>query len=158
MAFYPLAVDERFQELRLESDPSTLADFRSLLDRCSRAPSRYGTYQIGRLVLDVGRVSVNAYLYQRSIRRLPCRIRPLAYGRVLPRLVGLLRESRPVTDCHTAIEEYLRGLISAQESQGTEPLDMVSVQSRDSGQPPSSAYDTELGLSLPMVGIVESTS
>lgn len=124
------AIGEPYLELILKLDLPTLVDFHKLLERCSRTPSQYHTYQIGKCVIEISSVGASVYLFQKSIQRLPCRIRPESYGIVLPHLEGILQGIHHLPGNWLLIQEYLRGLSDAQGFQDTEHVGMESAQSR----------------------------
>ena len=150
--------DEIHQETFLRVSRTRLADFRKLLEKCSRVPSRFGIYHIGRLWIAAMMGGVGVFLVKQNTRRLSCRIKPEFYEKVYSHLGVILRDSRCQGENHGWILEYLKGLRDAQESQGTKQPDMELAQTHDLSLQAVSVHDIEPGQSLCTLSIEDSIS
>ena len=151
-------IGEKNLEEYVKVSRSTLVDFRRLLGICSRVPSQFGKYQIGKLLIDVKTEGVNVCLLRKSNLRLPFRIKPEFYETVYSHLVAILRESQYPRVTWLLILEYLKGLINAQASQGTKRVNKVSAQIHDLNPPPLYPYGTGLDRRRDTLSKVESIS
>jgi len=145
-------------EITLKLSRPNYSDFRTLMEKCSRVPSKSGIYQIGKVWIVVRKEGVSVCLLQKSTQRLPCRIKPEFYGTVYSRLVTILLSTHQERETSLLILKYLKGLVGVPEFPNKVQPDTESIQIRGLGRFPASYDETSSGQYRDTLSRTDSTS